>query len=368
MNSDFKVGVNLDLQLLETLAKLNEEYNEKGNRITEVYGSIRQHQETAARPGFRLPDKTLTELRHYVGRCKELGIDFNYTMNSIFPYGTKKDFVANQDAICDLVRFLEEIGVKRVTVGSPALLEYLKEIGTTLKVEISTIMHIDTITQIRYIKDNYDFVDKICGNLNKNRDAIFLKGAADYCSKNDLKYEVMVNEFCGVGGKDYSTHCIYRDSCYICHATNETLCDANSFNKYPMDLCTASRDKDMYNWLKLKFIRPEDLHYYEKLGIHNFKITGRTGSSEYIERTVGSYLAEDFNGNLLELWKPLESIMDPSISDLSHTNHYIDNKKLDGFLKQWFNPVFGYHICDYEVCGETCTYCQKFYEGKVGKC
>ena len=61
-------------------------------------------------------------------------------------------------------------------------------------------------------------------------------------------------------------------------------------------------------WLKTRFIRPEDLHKYSDLGINSFKVTGRTGSTNYLKSVIKAYVSESWNGNLLSLWKPLETI------------------------------------------------------------
>lgn len=355
----FKVGVNFDFGLIPLFKELNKKYEGKG-KIIEVYGSDKAHAALAARPDFRLPDVSTEDIKRYVGELKNIGIMFNYTMNSIFPYGSKKELLEHKQEIINFVKWLEDIGVYRVTIANPIMLEIIRnEAKSNIKVEISTIAHIDTVTQIKYYKDKYN-VDKICGNLLRNRSFEFLEAAAGFCNRNGIIYEVMANEFCGVGGNGYATHCIYRDSCYICHATNKTLEDANSFNEYPMSLCTHSRDESPANWLKLRWIRPEDLKYYNRVGIHHFKITGRTGSSEYIKQTIEAYMSENFEGNLLNLWKPLESIKGKSEFDVSYN---IPNKSLDGFIKGWANS---YPLrCEYEVCGETCKYCQNFYERNV---
>lgn len=132
---------------------------------------------------------------------------------------------------------------------------------------------------------------------------------------------------------------------------------ASEFNNYPMNLCMASRDMNPSNWLKLRFIRPEDIKFYNDIGITNFKITGRTGSSEYIIRTLSAYLNESFEGNLINLWKPLESILDESKE--SNATHSIPNKSLDGFIDIWVKDK---KQCDLEVCGQTCNYCERFYK------
>lgn len=354
MQNNFKVGTNFDMGLLKSLIKLNKASVK--NKVTELYGSDRAHAALAARPDFRLPDVDEGQFEEYIQTAADAGIGFNYTMNSIIPYGSKSGFVAHQKEVASFVRYLEEAGVSRITVANPMMLELIRnDVRSDIELEVSTIMHIDTVTQIRYMFEKYG-VRKICCNLNKNRDFRFLEAASRYCHDNGIIFELMVNEFCGVGGSDYATHCVYRDSCYICHATNATLEDTLLLNEYPMQFCTRSRDENPANWLRVKFIRPEDVRVYNEIGINHFKITGRTGSSAYILRTLKSYLDESYDGNLLGLWKPLESIKDDSVESIHHYD--IPNKRLDGFIKKWSEE---HHNCDNEVCGKTCKYCESFY-------
>lgn len=356
--NEFKIGTNFDFDLLNKIIEINKKSE---NKITEIYGSDRLHADLAARPDFRLPDVNDEDFANYIQMAKDNGINFNYTMNSIMPYGSKNELAKNVNFLKRFISILELYGVYRITVANPAMLEIIRNYAKSdIEVEISTIMHIDTITQIKYLYENYG-VKKICANLNKNRDFEWLENAANYCNKNDIILELMVNEFCGVGGGNYATHCVYRDSCYICHATNKTYEDTLSLNNYPMNLCTNSRNKDISNWLRLKWIRPEDLKYYNDIGINHFKITGRTGSSEYLQKVLNAYMAENFDGNLIELWKPLESI-NPDIKEAEVKNFYIDNKKLNGFIDIWAK---GKRNCDYQICGETCNYCSWFYNRHI---
>ena len=91
--NQFKLGVNFDYSLLSAIIKLNNENNE--NKVTELYGSIAKHAELAARPDFRLPKIEDEDLERYVALAKANGIDFNYTLNSFMPYGSKVEFNKN---------------------------------------------------------------------------------------------------------------------------------------------------------------------------------------------------------------------------------------------------------------------------------
>ena len=350
---EYKVGTNFDFDLLDIITRLNSANTRC--KVTEFYGSVSDDSNYAARPKFRLSNIDDGYLKDYIKCASQNGIKFNYTLNSIFPFGSKRELYEHRKELLSLVEKLIDFGVARITIASPIMLHILYPFRKDVSFEISTIAHIDTITQIKYYHDVYG-VDKICSNLLKNRDFIFLEKAADYCKKNNIILELMANEFCGVGGGGYATHCIYRDSCYICHSLNETKEDVDLFNGYPMNYCTNSRNIDPSSWLKMNFIRPEDIKYYENIGINHFKLTGRTGSTKYMTGVISAYLNETYHGNLLGLWKPLESIKDESKEFDYMAN--IDNDKLNGFIIHFI----GTGGCANNVCGETCTYCNDFYE------
>ena len=91
----------------------------------------------------------------------------------------------------------------------------------------------------------------------------------------------MVNELCGNGLEEGSgaTNCIFRDHCYELHSIGYTKEDSIYYD-YPMSRCIQSRSKAT-DWIKMNFIRPEDLKLYNTIGINHFKITGRTGRADY---------------------------------------------------------------------------------------
>ena len=158
---------------------------------------------------------------------------------------------------------------------------------------------------------------------------------------------------------------MYRDSCYICHATCETKEDSESYNNYPMKYCMFARNNNNESWIKMRAIRPEDLHYYNEIGLNYFKVSGRTGSTEYLAKCLESYMAQSFDGNFLSLWKPLETIYNGKSESEHNFSEYIDNKKLDGFLDHWF--VGDGFSCEDQICGETCNYCKEFYNKIMDK-
>ena len=355
MKNLFKVGCNFDPNLINIVANLNEKYKETA-QVMEFFGSTKKYGELTARPDWRLQDLSDKEFETYVKESLKNNIKFNYTINSILPYGSKQEIIKNKQKLQDFVKYLEDIGVYRITIANPIIAMIIREVSN-IELEISCISHIDTVTQLKYFHETLG-INKFCGSILKNRNKTFLTNVAKYCNEHNLIYELLANEFCGVAKDNYATHCVYRDSCYLCHATCKTKEDSELYNNYPMKYCMFARNNNNESWIKMRVIRPEDLHYYNDIGLNYFKVSGRTGTSEYISMVLEAYMKQSFDGNFLSLWKPLETIYNGK-SELTHTfSNYIDNKKLNGFLDHWFNENFN---CEDQICGETCNYCKEFY-------
>lgn len=362
MINQFKVGCNFDMALIDKAVELNEKYKGKAE-IKEWFGSDASNDQVTARPKWRLPDINKKYFEEFVKKSLDNNIIFNYTMNSIQPYGSKTNMLAHKQEIQDFAKWLEDIGVYRITFANPMMAMFIREVSN-IELEGSCILHVDTVTQMKYYHETLG-VNKFCNSILKNRDRDFLKNAAKYCNENHIILELLANEFCGVAGKGYATHCPYRDSCYLCHATNVTKEDSMSYDNYPMHFCMFARDDHSDEaWLRMRWIRPEDLHYYNDIGINYFKVSGRTGTTEYVGKMMEAYMSQHWDGNLLNLWKPLQTIYNGKNEFEQKLPTYIDNKKLDGFLDHWFNQNFE---CANELCGTTCKYCEKFMNERIKK-
>ena len=148
MINKFTLGTNFDVELLKTVIELNKKYDT--SKVTELYGNTSKHAALAARPDFRLPNIEDKKLEEYVKTAKSNGIDFNYTLNSFMPFGSKCELSKNLGSIVDLLDYLNEIGVYRVTVANPIMLEVIRRYAkSNIEIELSTCAHVDTITQVK---------------------------------------------------------------------------------------------------------------------------------------------------------------------------------------------------------------------------
>lgn len=350
-----KLGCNFDPALRDIISELNNQYPDAV--IDELYGSDRNHAYLTARPAYRLPDISMRTLEEYVSGCIAIGVDFNYTMNSLY-IGSKRELAKRERSIRDLTRDLESMGVRTITVSNPIVAQIVRSQSSSIGLEVSTIAGIQHATQIKAWHDSFG-ITKCCVALSKNRSFGFLRTAASFCNENNIRLCLLANEFCSTGGGlhgTYSTDCIYRNSCFLCHSHNITKQDDLSLQGYPMARCVKSRDSKAI-WLKCMFIRPEDLSQYKNIGVDQFKVTGRTGNTSYLRFIANSYMSRKLDGNLLSLWKPIETINAKTCELTFKHPVFIQNSKLHGFLNYWLNHS---HECSEEICGDTCRYCDEF--------
>ena len=74
---------------------------------------------------------------------------------------------------------------------------------------------------------------------------------------------------------------------------------------FPLDycslVCNELRLREPVNYLRANWIRPEDLHLYEAMGYHNFKIVERNTPTQILLDRVKAYSERRYDGNLLDL-------------------------------------------------------------------
>jgi len=127
------------------------------------------------------------------------------------------------------------------------------------------------------------------------------------------------------------------------------------------------------------WIRPEDMHYYDKLGIDIIKLVDRGLKTEFILPIVEAYTSQEYKGNLFDLfpdahkfiyfskrysWQRIKYFLHPAKYNmfLFHRRvsrmvfedpSFLDNQKLDGFIKFFIEGKCKSGNCD------GCNYCRK---------
>jgi len=345
------VGFNFEEETFNLIKELNESGSE--NRIASVYGSDIEHVELSARPDYRFPENaTLDMLLHYADRFSKIGVKFWYTGNSIDIGGKNID----HEKIHKLLQKLYDNDIGMI-VSDTMLLEIIKRSGIPVKVELSTIMRIESPRELFAIKEQYPFVIKMVMHISYNRSFYLLNQFVKVGRICNIVVEVLCNELCGTGYKTGASPCIHRDKCYSLHAQTKTLKEASKLSNYPFNKCVGNRYTDTSNFLKLFWILPQDFHYYTDIGINSFKLTGRTATTEFMKHALTQYVEGTYRGDIAKLWKSIESI-NSNKGDLSNIKT-VNAEGLEDFMK----PFASHEIeCHSRLCGIDCNHCIDTWE------
>lgn len=331
----YSIPADFSKNTIDSLALLNSKYST--SQVIETYGNITvDNIFGSGRSCCQLPGLDIDSLKKYVEYSKNKGIEFNYTFNA--------SFVQNQEftkkgvyKIKEFIYKIHKTGIKSLTIALPQLIELVNSMQLGFKIKASAISSIDNVNKaLAYKRLNVDKI-VICELIN--RDFHELRNIREAFGE---KVELIVNTPC------------YKDCSYRMPHYNQISCDSVNVTNdvsftYFEHKCMIRRYSDIANWMKINFIRPEDIKLYEKIGIQHFKLQGRQAilKDGDIVRTVEAYFQENFDGNLIDLIN-LFSKLNPF-----HVN--IDNKKLEGFIEPFFkNQSFCKHNCN------KCNYCRNF--------
>lgn len=319
---------------IDGYAQLNLEYVD--SRVRETYGSITINKSMkSGRSSERLPKVDFYELKQYVEYSKEHGIGFNYTLNASF-MNNDEFTVSGISEILQFLKELYEVGIRSLTIAMPSLIDIVRRSQYPFQIKASTICQITNANKA--IEFKRMGADRIVVDESLNRNFKKLEQISNTFGDS---VEVIVNSICFLD-------CAYRMFHYN-QISADSLAKTNPVSvSYFSNRCLLRRFRDVDSLLKLSWVRPEDLHHYNKNGIHNFKIQGRhlVQSGDPV-RVMEHYFSRKFCGNLLDLLE--------CFSNINAFKVYLDNQMLDGFLE----PISsGKILCDNDC--ENCRYCKNY--------
>ncbi|MBO5416372.1 MAG: hypothetical protein J6A83_07060 [Clostridia bacterium] len=339
------VGTNFDISQLEYFIDCNERYDEV--KIDKVYGSIRSEHIglCSARPDFRLGTADKKDFEEYVRLALKHKIGIDYTANALLnmPIETLHE---KESSIVDLFKYLESVGVERVIVANPLIMELITK-HTSLSLKCSTILGINSVNAIKYYAQYR--VDSICPDIYINRNIPLLSDMQQECQKYGINLELLANEVCMFG--DVPCNNILRTNCYIHSSLGGN--PQHYFDSWPFSRCQTARRESPSSILKIPFILPTHIERYrQETGISFFKISGRTNTFEYLTSTVEKYMSQTFEGpieNLFMLPQNKQHSVENSIT--------VEQLTEQGFFEKIFNRS---NPCNYQC--HKCQYCDKLYE------
>jgi collagenase-like PrtC family protease len=287
------------------------------------------------------------QVEEYIERAHSAGLKFDYLLNAPSMGNMEWDENTHQELLTHL-DWISSIGVDSVTVTIPYLVELIKRQFPQLEIRVSTIGHVNSVARAKLFESLG--ADSITVDINVNRNFTVLKAIRNAVN---CEVTVLVNNLC-------LFQCPYE---YYHHdGLGHASQSYNPLGGYYVDYCVLRCTLDMLcdisQIIKCCWVRPEDIHAYEEIGIDSFKISGRSMPTERILRTATAYSSRHYQGNLYDILNVItpkvglvNSVLPgvPNNAAGSPPKFYIDNQALEGFMdffkKQ--NCLSGCSRCDY---------------------
>jgi len=333
------VPTNWDPDLISPLSELEADVELYGVLPASMIGSG-----GSGPDGVRMTEKQAAE---YIEQAHSAGLAFDYVLNAPSMGNMEWDENTHQELL-EHLRWITSIGVDSVTVTIPYLIELIKRQFPHLKVRVSTIAHVNSVARAKSFESLG--VDSITLDININRDFTLLKAIRNAVN---CELTILLNNLCL-----YQCPYEYYHHDSLGHASQSY----NPLNGYYADYCvlrcTLDRLCDTSQIIKCRWVRPEDIHVYEEIGIDMFKTSGRSMSAERILNGATAYSSRNYQGNLYDILNVITPKIEFSNSALPGVQNniietpprfYIDNQALEGFMdffrKQ--NCLSGCSHCDY---------------------
>lgn len=276
------LATNFDDELIEKV---------KEYPIYEVYGKLNEDIIGGGRPSNYLKNLDAKKFENHVKKVRSHGFNFNYLLNSacLANYNQEEIWVKN---VIEFLSYLKSINVNALTITNPYLVDLVKRnFGNDFIIRVSSFACIDNYEKAKFW-DQLG-VDIICVDFCKvNRNFKMLKYMVDNLN---CKIELLCTNSCLKDCPMIHTH--VND---IAHASNSNF-DGRKYEDWGLNFCQEYQLNNLHEYIKSPWIRPEDIHYYESIGIEHFKITERDFTTDELVKRVKSYCERKYSGNLLDL-------------------------------------------------------------------
>jgi collagenase-like PrtC family protease len=342
------VPTNWDPDLILPLSKLEADVQIYGVLPTSMIGS-----------GGTGPENIrmmANQVEEYIEQAHLAGLKFDYLLNAPSMGNMEWDEKTHRELLIHL-NWIASIGADSVTVTIPYLVELIKRQFPQLEVRVSTIAHVNSVARAKLFESLG--ADSITLDINVNRSFGALKAIRNTVS---CELTVLMNNLCL-----YQCPYEYYHHDGLGHASQNYNPLRGSYVDYCVLRCTLDRLRDVSQVIKCRWVRPEDIHIYEDLGIDMFKISSRAMPTEKILRAAKAYSLRHHEGNLYDILNVVPPKAGFTSSALpgeqsngigSPPRYYIDNQALEGFM-----DFFKKHDCA-SGC-DRCGYCQRIADKAI---
>jgi collagenase-like PrtC family protease len=252
---------------------------------------------------------TKNDLESYVAILDRHGIAFNYLLNSSC-LGNREWSQRWQRKLMRLLDSLALMGIRRLTVSTPYLLERIKAAFPGFYVKVGIYAQIDTPRRARFWRDlGADALTLESFSINRDFAALRAIRAAV-----DGELQLIANHPCL---PNCPTQPYHQNG--FAHSSDGSR---QLFLDYCFLSCTLKRLEDPSLLIKAGWIRPEDIGFYEALGFEHFKLLERGIPSAELLKRVKAYSQGRCAGNLAELILPYGFQQPPEKNSLWLLRHF----------------------------------------------
>lgn len=279
-SSIFSVAANFDPALVQALSTYP---------VDEVYGKLPGDSISGGRPRYMATPVSKRQFREYLKILGIHGIAFNYLMNGAC-FGNSEWTRSWQNKVTSLLGKLQDMGIRRITVSTPFLLELVKKRFPGFKIKVGIYAQVDTPRRARFWEDlGADGITLESFSINRDLARLDSIRKAVRC-----ELQLIANHVC-------MPNCpiqVYHQNGFA-HASDGS---GKLFIDYCTLHCSQQRITDPSLFIKAGWIRPEDLGTYEAMGYTTFKLLERGIPSSEILRRVKAYSERHYSGNLVDLF------------------------------------------------------------------
>lgn len=276
------VAANYDSEIIPTLV----EYP-----VEEVYGKFHRDIVGGGRPGYMGAVLSEQALAEYARALRQHGIEFNYLLNS--PCLSNREWTRKwQKKLLKLLEKIDGMGIRRLTVSTPYLLERIKKTFPQFFIRVGIFAQVDTPRRAMFWEDlGADNITLESFSINRNFEKLHSIREAVRCGLT-----LIANHPC-------LPNCPmqYYHQGGFAHSSDRS---GGLFIDYCFLKCTYERLRDPSYLIKSCWIRPEDVAHYEALGYDHFKILERDIPSADLLKRVHSYSVRRSPADLSELILP----------------------------------------------------------------
>jgi collagenase-like PrtC family protease len=355
----FSVATNWQQELLSSINRQS---------VEEIFGKLNHDFIGGGKPSFLLPFVNRRNASNHIRKAHSLGIEFNYLLNGVCLDNlefTRK----GQRQLRNLLDWLESINVDSLTVSIPYIFQIIRKRYPRFKLYVSTYAGVDSVQKALYWEDLG--ASKITLSQRTARNIPLLKKIRQNLR---CRLQLIANIACL-----YDCPLLFYHRNILSHASQTNHRSGGFLIDYCILKCFYRKMSDPSELIRALWIRPEDIRYYEDIGIDSLKLLDRFRTTGSMAAVVKAYVGHRYDGdlkdllfecgrnnrrpgNFLEYARRLLFFFRPFYANIfklrqlsgifSSVPLSINNRKLDGFFEYFLKDDCGLKSCT------ECGYCQ----------